>query len=200
MVVNAAVNPGTGRKLMLYMEECTREGRRSTGAALLYMVLKLYEVNTGHLKQIDLITLMSLKWSGNLENYIEALEIKLTTLSSDPDPDPPIPPDFVSNTPKLLVNKVVGGFKVSKHQDYDGILNGFSIAVGYRKRRGNAIKGYHPNDFDLQTNIGVSIKGVRMTTSSSNKSEFIVLSQTFEVKFTGFDENRDLVIDAKAQV
>lgn len=118
----------------------------------------------------------------------------------DPDSDPPIPPDFVSNPPKLLVNKVVGGFKVSKHPSYDGFLNGFSIAVGYRRRGGNAIKGYHPNDFDLQTNIAVSIVGVRMITSSSNKSEFIVLDQAFKVKYIGFDENRDLVIDAKVQV
>ena len=52
LAVNAAVHPSTGRKLMLYMEETAREGRRATGAALLFMVLKLYEINTGILSRL----------------------------------------------------------------------------------------------------------------------------------------------------
>ena len=74
-----------------------------------------------------------------------------------------------------------------------------SIELGFKKKRKDPIKGYNLNDFNLQTNITITYSGVAIIASSANSISLNVIEQDFEIKFEGFDLNRDLVINANAR-
>jgi hypothetical protein len=115
------------------------------------------------------------------------------------DIPPPLPPDINGLQPKLIITKTQSGFKVVKNNYCSLNLLGFSIELGFKKKRKDPIKGYNLNDFNLQTNIVITQTGVITISSSPNSISFNVVDQNFELKFEGFDSNRDLVINAKSR-
>lgn len=114
----------------------------------------------------------------------------------DIDLPPPMPPDINGMPPKLLIEKISGGFKVAKHPNCKTDLSAITIQVGFKKKRKDPIKGYDPKDFNLQTTIDISQRGVVIVAGGPNSISFNIIDQNFEVKFEGFDQNRDLVIYA----
>lgn len=119
----------------------------------------------------------------------------------DPDIDvpPPMPPDINGSPLKLLITKIPDGFKVVKHSNCKIDLSSVSIQLGFKKKRKDPFRGYNPNDFNLQTNIGITQRGVITIASGPNSISFNVIDQNFEIKFEGFDPNRDLVINASGK-
>ena len=117
---------------------------------------------------------------------------------NDPDEPvviiPPMPPDINGRSPRLLISQIDGGFKIIKHPNYSGNILSFSIELGYKKKNKHPIKKYHPNDFNLQTNIIKTDYGLIHTAIGPNSVTLNVVEQGFEIKFDGFDPNRDLVI------
>ena len=76
-----------GRELMLYREKLSRDKDAATGLAFLFLVLQRFETDRGHALQIDLEILQKHKAHGNLEEYIDGLDSKLSMLTKEPDPD-----------------------------------------------------------------------------------------------------------------
>ena len=124
---------------------------------------------------------------------------------TDPPDEPdidlprPIPPDINGLPLKLLITKMSSGFKIVKNTNCSLDLLDLSIELGFKKKRKDPIKGYNLNDFNLQTNITRTYSGVAIIASSANSISFNVIEQDFEIKFEGFDLNRDLVINANAR-
>ncbi|CAK0865136.1 unnamed protein product, partial [Prorocentrum cordatum] len=76
---------GVGREVQLYQERCAREIRPFGGRPVLYMILKRYEVNFGQALHVDLSTIQALKFSGDLEAYLDALDSRLSIMMKEPD-------------------------------------------------------------------------------------------------------------------
>ena len=54
--------------MLLYREQCERKMTTATGAALLFIFLRRYEIERGQALQVDLQILMAHKYQGNLED------------------------------------------------------------------------------------------------------------------------------------
>jgi len=112
---------------------------------------------------------------------------------TDPNPDPPTP----SKPNPLEVTQISGtpkGFKVASASKEAPA--GATIEVAYNVRRGSALKNYHKFDFELGKH-GVKVESTGCTTTcNSNRIDVEVTSPDFEVRVTGFDENRDLFVKA----
>ena len=76
-----------GREILLYQEQCGRNGTVATGLSLLYLVLKRYELDHGQALQVDYSILQNHKYNGRLEEFLDGLDSKLSNLTKEPDPD-----------------------------------------------------------------------------------------------------------------
>ena len=76
------------RELILYREDRLREGKVPTGASILFMVLNRYAIERSQAAQVDITTLLAHKFHGNLEEYLDGLDTKLSTLTKEPDRSP----------------------------------------------------------------------------------------------------------------
>lgn len=103
----------------------------------------------------------------------------------------PLPQDFV-------VSRIQGGCKVSL-SDRNVVLPLQAVArFAYDILRGSPFSNYHPLDFTLNSApIRVSVSGGQVITINENQITFEVQSQDLELKVTGFDPNRDLVVDVR---
>ena len=54
---------------------------------MLFKILKRYEIEKGQAMQVDVTTLLAHKYRGNLEEYLDGLDAKLSMLSKEPDQD-----------------------------------------------------------------------------------------------------------------
>lgn len=109
----------------------------------------------------------------------------------DSDFDPP---------PKRLKQYVLtqleneNGFKISNNPYLEEVPQTITIELAYDIPDGKPFKKYSPLDFNikqmeiLQTNVDVD-------TLEKNRIEFSPTSKEFELKVTGFDVNRDLIIN-----
>jgi hypothetical protein len=73
--------------------------------------------------------------------------------------------------------------------------------VGASKAR--AIKGYHKNDFNLAKSKDVTYPvfcGVEGFEVGGNYLKFTADDHNFNVEVTGFDENRDVIVDVISKV
>ena len=80
-----ATGGAIAREIQLYQERCSRELRPFGGRPVLFMILKRYELNYGQALQVDLSSLSALKFSGDLEAYLDALDSRLSVMVKEPD-------------------------------------------------------------------------------------------------------------------
>jgi len=73
------------------------------------------------------------------------------------------------------------------------------IRIAYATRRGDPFAQYEKFDFDVSNESMINIlkKGCNILEKSLNKIEIEVTGFDFELKVTGFDPRRDLVVDVK---
>jgi len=72
------------------------------------------------------------------------------------------------------------------------------IRTAYDIRRGNPFSNYHPMDFDLTNGtIKTAVTGGSIIDKGENHIRVSVSENKFELRVTGFDEHRDLVIDIR---
>jgi hypothetical protein len=92
-----------------------------------------------------------------------------------------------------------GGFTISKHPEATKTPFGIRIVAAYEIDRGNALDHYDPADFNFELNSGVLIEynGFGKVTKYPNKIIAEINKDDFELTISGFDPNRDLLIDAR---
>lgn len=106
-----------------------------------------------------------------------------------PDPPPPPPPGG------LRISRTTGGFKVSAGPDtVAGDI--FRVEAAYDSRRGNPFKRWTELDFTIGA-LDHDLSGGSIRSSVGNAVEVEIEDPTaFELKVTGFDQNRDVVVAA----
>ena len=105
-------------------------------------------------------------------------------------PPPPRPP-------QCHIRKIQRGFSVasnSKRALPVGAL--LTVRVAYRVRRGSPLDKYDPDDFQLQ-GFDRGDKGLRIIEVSNNVALAEITEEDFLLSFRGFDQNRDLFVEAK---
>jgi hypothetical protein len=106
--------------------------------------------------------------------------------------DSPVPPEVESKPKPFEILKAPGGFRV--RGTGEGELPDLLIIKCAYDVGGNSLKAYIPWDFDLAERP-ISIDSAGCTTKQSlNELLINPLEFDFDVKVTGFDENRDLFI------
>jgi hypothetical protein len=105
------------------------------------------------------------------------------------------PPEIPPAKPKRYrVNKVEGGFSISRGDKPVSIPATLDLRVFYDRRGGKA--KYNRNDFRLEKNPirKPVIKGVKMIQLKDNRLIAEIIKEDFHLTIKGFDSNRDLLI------
>ena len=97
--------------------------------------------------------------------------------------------------PIAKVQKQPDGFRVSKNPDYYSALDFIEVMAAYNCTRGNALKRYHPLDFNFENDdLDIDGSGLNAVEMSENRILFKVTEDNFNLVVTGFDDNRDLYV------
>ena len=97
--------------------------------------------------------------------------------------------------PIARVQKQPDGFRVSRNPDYYSALDFIEVTAAYNCIRGNALKRFHPLDFNFENDdLDINGSGLNAVEMSENRILFKVTEDDFDLVVTGFDENRDLYV------
>ncbi|MFK5892973.1 MAG: hypothetical protein QM504_07105, partial [Pseudomonadota bacterium] len=103
---------------------------------------------------------------------------------------------------RYTLNRIEGGFTVHHAEGSSPEKFTYNIKVAYDRSKGNAWKKYSPNDFTLDgknTSIKIEEKGIDKLVSKNNQIVFRTKQLEFDLKVTGFDVNRDIIVDVQAK-
>lgn len=117
----------------------------------------------------------------------------------DTDPDKP---EIDRQPQKIQVAKKRGGFTISSMEDPVPAPYRVNVRIAYDVRRGNPIKKYSKSDFRLQSDdieIRVEPASALKFGKKDNRLEFEVVEPSFSISVTGFDENRQVIVDARPE-
>lgn len=112
----------------------------------------------------------------------------------------PVPPVDLKREGIFTIASQVGGFKLALAKKDSALPIHIKVEVAYDTKKGNPFNRYDQWDFtfDSESNgngkIAPSIKGGRIIKVERNKLLLAVDNPKFELKSTGFDQNRDLVV------
>lgn len=113
---------------------------------------------------------------------------------------PPDIPPIERKIPLFNISSVRGGFSVILNPGGTGISLPLraTVRVAYDTRGGNPFSLYEKFDFDLSSSsINIAARDCNILNKILNKLELEMTGQNFRLEVTGFDPNRDLVVDIK---
>jgi hypothetical protein len=98
----------------------------------------------------------------------------------------------------VLILPLSDGFKVS-NLDKKSVKIGDEIQViaAYDQREGSGFQSWSAEDFKIDQMLEASSLKSLTASCSNNKAVLTVLDKDFQAIFRGFDEYRDLVVEAK---
>ena len=121
-----------------------------------------------------------------------------------PGPQPPQPPNLPPPKPKAWrVQKIAGGFRIMRGDQNARVPELLDVKMAYDVRLGNALKKYHPADFQVDRasiRVGDDLDGVKVIEQAENHMLVKVLQPDFRLSVTGFDVNRDLLVKVVARM
>lgn len=100
----------------------------------------------------------------------------------------------------LIVTPIAGGFTIrsgpaAQSWEYPRTID---VRVAYDLASGNPFKRYSSFDFDLaKAEIEKRIEDGEILSVAENKIRAEVTSSGFQIRFAGFDTNRDIIVDAR---
>jgi hypothetical protein len=113
---------------------------------------------------------------------------------------PRIPPDISRKPPKFNIHRIQGGFRVTLNPEITDLSFPFQaiVKMAYDTRRGNPFKAYDKLDFDVASaSIMIGTQDCNVIDRKDNNVMVEITGRNFEIRVTGFDPKRDLVIDVK---
>jgi hypothetical protein len=116
------------------------------------------------------------------------------------EPPPPIIVDPGPGSPRWLrIDKAAGGFSLKPGGPNDATGREFTVRVAFDVRRGNPFNRYAPEDFQLLNGAiqPVRQEGVDILDATGNTLRIRVTAKEFALTMSGFDENRDLVVQTR---
>jgi hypothetical protein len=115
-------------------------------------------------------------------------------------PETPKPPkELPRPKPQIFeASPILNGFLVVLSDKGVNLPVQAFIRMAYDIRRGNPFSNYHPMDFDLTNGtIKIAVTGGSIIDRGENHIRVSVNEGKFELRVTGFDEHRDLVVDIR---
>jgi len=109
-------------------------------------------------------------------------------------------PDIKRELPKFNIGIIQGGFRVTLNPEITELSFPFQakVKMAYDTRRGNPFSQYDKFDFDVASaSIKIEARDCNVIERKDNILEVEITGRNFEIKVTGFDPKRDLVIDVK---
>lgn len=103
---------------------------------------------------------------------------------------------------KYSLNRIEGGFSVHEAVGSSSEMYLYKVKVAYDRAKGNPWKKYSPNDFsfDAETSsINIGADGIDEMTNENNVIKFKTCQPEFALKVTGFDVNRDIIVDVQTE-
>ena len=95
----------------------------------------------------------------------------------------------------LQLNPSYGGFILTREENSKKVPKYITIWIAYEVRRGNPLKKYSPQDFDLsKVPLKIQLAGARLLRNKHNVLQIEVQKYNFKLAVTGFDMQRDLRI------
>jgi len=123
------------------------------------------------------------------EGIVEGPDIVVTP----PPPPPPKPQIF-------RMTQLPDGFRVVLSSNGVSLPTKAFVRVAYDMRGGNPFSNYHPMDFDFASDIiKMTTTGGKITERARNRIRVAVETNDFELRMTGFDRRRDLVVDVREE-
>jgi len=94
------------------------------------------------------------------------------------------------------ITRLQGGFSINRNPQAGGPHpSGLQVYVAYNTRRGNPIKKYTLEDFDVKSRpIQINSKELAILEKEGNCIRVQIQGEGFSLRVTGFDENRELYI------
>lgn len=114
--------------------------------------------------------------------------------------DTSAPPEKITPSKKLIykIGRIGGGFRVSGQCDSLPPPGRIRIRTAYDTNKGDPFRKYVVDDFRLDEEpIAIKQENVDKCIAEKNVLVITPLSGAFEVEVTGFDENRQLIVEAR---
>ena len=114
---------------------------------------------------------------------------------------PPVIPEGIKRKlAKFNIEIIQGGFRVTLNPKITGLPFPFpaTVKMAYDIRRGNPFSQYDKFDFDVASDsITIETHDCNVIEKRDNILKVKITGENFELRVTGFDSKRDLVIDVK---
>jgi hypothetical protein len=133
--------------------------------------------------------------------YIDSPEKKDEKKKKTKKPEEPPPPPPPPKPKAFRLQKISGGFSITKGDPGAAAPSIIGIRVAYDRRTGNPFSRYSKSDFRLNVSpieFEPPPVGVEILTRKENRFVLKVLDPEFSVSVKGFDEKRDIIVDARA--
>ena len=114
--------------------------------------------------------------------------------SPDPEPEP--------RKKRYRLERMAGGFRLCNGDPDCEVPHLIEIKTAYDVRRGNPLKKYDKADFDLGSKAFTEMTesdGVEIESRTGNKVVLKVVSRDFRFQVSGFDTNRDLLVNVRVK-
>jgi len=123
----------------------------------------------------------------------EGIEEGVRIVTPPPPPPPPKPQKFD-------ISRIPEGFRVVLSKKEVSLPTQALIRVAYDVRRGNPFSNYHPMDFNFANKvIKMTISGGDIIDKGRNRMRVSIAEDNFELRVTGFDKHRDLIVDIREE-
>lgn len=109
------------------------------------------------------------------------------------------PTDFPPPQPVIrpyVASKIDGGFRISGNKEHPFQMEEITVRMAYDRFDGNPFSSYSEFDFDTRRLQIASTRVVNLKIER-NELKFEAEDNDFELKVTGFDPKRDLIVDMK---
>lgn len=123
--------------------------------------------------------------------------------TDEDDRDETDPPDVdVDSGPSpVRITRREGGFRVGSNPNFEGTVLGATVQAAYDVARGNPFSKYRKWDFDFaEENITINVEGAAIQRAEGNQIAFSITAPEFELVATGFDVNRDIIVDVSPKL
>jgi hypothetical protein len=139
-----------------------------------------------------------------LEDFLKEI-FSISIAAEEKEGNDSISPPVLSFEGKLgdfNIYPLKNGFKITLNKEVvDKISFPFQaiIRIAYATRRGNPFAQYEKFDFDVSNEslININGNGCNIIEKNLNVIKVEITSSNFELEVTGFDSNRDLLVDVK---
>lgn len=115
---------------------------------------------------------------------------------------PPTPDLELPRRSRLMtVSRIPGGFRITNTESPVTEPTTISVRAAYDVERGNPFKTYSPFDFTFGKQITIDVTGgASLLEMADNRMEIEVRSSPFLIEVSGFDVNRDVVVNSTTKV